>query len=165
MSTRINRWTIGLALAALAAIAGATVMLGGASDAGSGAIGGAPPASVGGNNGEPEQQLRKYIVVYREAPLATYRGEVRGLPAPERMPGEAGVPQMARAAATAAGEGRVDVRSSRAQAYVRHLEGAQRQHEAGIAAAIGRPLRIERRMRHALNAVVADMSEGEAQQV
>lgn len=166
MSTRINRWTIGLALGALAAIAGAAVMLGGGvSDAGSGPIGGAPPATSGANNGEPEQQLRKYIVVYREAPLATYRGEVRGLPAPERMPGEAGVPQMARAAATAAGEGRVDVRSSRAQAYVRHLEGAQRQHEAGIAAAIGRPLRIERRMRHALNAVVADMSEAEAQQV
>lgn len=165
MSIRFNRWTVGLALGALAAIAGATVMLGGGvSDAGA-PIGGAPPASTGANNQLPEQQQRKYIVVYREAPLATYRGEVQGLPAPERMVGEPGVPQMARAAATVAGEGRVDVRSSRARAYVRHLDGAQRQHEAGIAAAIGRPLRIERRMQHALNAVVTDMSEAEAQQV
>ena len=59
MSTRINRWTIGLALGALAAIAGASVMLGGgASDAGA-PIGGAPPAHAGVHKNAPEQQLRK----------------------------------------------------------------------------------------------------------
>ncbi|RDZ27980.1 S8 family serine peptidase [Lysobacter silvisoli] len=163
MSIRFNRWTVGLALGALAAIAGASVMLGGGFGASAPSVGGAPPAAAGGG-GNMEQQLRTYIVVYREAPLATYRGEIRGLAAPERLPAD-GAPQMARAQATAAGEGRVNVHSASARAYLSHLDGAQRQHEASITAAIGRAPQVERRMRHALNAVVTELSEAEAARV
>src|SRR5690606_18798250 len=84
----------------------------------------------------------RYIVVYREQPLATYRGGVAGIAAPARVSARPGV------------HARVDVRSAGARAYVGYLQEVQRRHEARIASAVGRKLLPRARMQHALNAAV-----------
>jgi hypothetical protein len=113
------------------------------------------PASTGA---AAERHNTTYIVVYREAPLATYRGDVRGLAAPARLAARTG-------ATGASGRGRVDVRSAAARAYVNHLARVQRGHESRIAATIGRAPAVKRRMQHALNAAVLELDQAEAARV
>ena len=147
--------TLVLALAASAAVAG---VVGVRSIAGngaslvagtSGAAGGTGPAASGA-----ERSSDTYIVVYREQPLAAYEGGVRGLAAPARL-----------AARSGALRARLDVRSREARAYVDYLAAAQRRHESRIAGAVGRPLEPRRRMRHALNAGVFEMTRTDAERV
>ncbi len=156
----VRKGTLALMLAGSAAVAAAAGMAvmqyggGGVAAAGSAAsaIGGGGASAAGA---AAERRSTTYIVVYREAPLATYRGGVRGLAAPARHAARAGV----------GGQGRVDVRSAAARAYVSHLASVQRGHEARIASAIGRAPAVQRRMRHALNASVLELSQGEADRV
>lgn len=91
----------------------------------------------------------RYIVVFREAPLASYEGNVPGYAKPERLPGKT----------------RLNVRSERAKAYVGYLERRQAEHEAKIGKALGRSVDVSLRMQHAVNAIVSAMSPSEAARV
>lgn len=154
----VRNGTLALMLAGAAAAAAAAGMAVMQSGAGSRAVAdnGVSLAAGGAGSAAAAAERRKlpYIVVYREAPLATYRGGVRGLAAPARD-------------ATGAGTrgGRIDVRSAAARSYVDHLASVQRGHEARIAAAIGRAPAVKRRMQHALNAAVLELSQNEAARV
>jgi len=89
-----------------------------------------------------------YIVGFKEAPLASYRGELRDLPAPPRK-GE--------------GRGRVDVASPAAKAYVQHVKQRQTARLADAGRQLGRELRPLSSMQHAFNGVVVRMTAAEAQ--
>jgi Subtilase family/PA domain len=88
-----------------------------------------------------------YIVGFSEAPLATYRGEMKGLSAPPRK-GE--------------GRGRVDVKSPAAQAYVKALKDKQAEKMVGVRKAVGRNVEPVLSMQHAFNGVVLKLSADEA---
>ena len=91
---------------------------------------------------------QQYIVVFRDAPLATYKGGVPGIAAPARK-----------------ASGSIDAKSGAAQQYVDYLEGRQDAYQAGIEQALGRALAVDMRMQHALNAFVATMTPQEAEAV
>ena len=93
-----------------------------------------------------------YTVLFREAPLARYDGDVSGLPAPKRT-------------RAPSGRLRLDVAGPEAQAYVGFLRAQQALHEREMVSAIGNAWAVRLRMQHALNAVVVDLTEAEAQQV
>ncbi|MEH6417799.1 S8 family serine peptidase [Pseudomonas sp. CGJS7] len=162
MPNVVNRLTIAISLVGLAALAGAAVRgLSGDSPADAGTIGGAP--SPQRNDSGLETRSSRYIVLYKEAPVSAYHGDIAGLPAPQRLQGA----QNANAALAkgAGGSSRVDVRSAQARGYVQYLDRAQRDHESGIRSLLGRPLQIERRMHHAVNGVVTQMTQNEAARV
>lgn len=92
-----------------------------------------------------------YIVVFTEAPLASYRGDKAGFPAPPRGAGRSG--------------SRLNVTSTEARSYVSYLQGVQRDREQQMAAALGRAPQVHLRMQHALNAVIVEMTEAEASRV
>jgi len=144
----MKRTSIAAAIAAVAAVAGASALMSGRDAGPSGPIGGAPPPSLPSEAALDGYQ--RYIVVYREAPLGSYKGEVRGLPAPKRLP------------STVAGNGRIDVQSAAARSYVQHLGDVQAQHEQRIRGLLGRSPRIDFRMRHALNGMVTQLTPREA---
>ncbi len=104
---------------------------------------------------KPAERPGPYIVVYKEAALAAYDGSIAGLPAP---------PSLAARRPTK-GADRIDVRSAKARAYVAHLEKRQRLHENTIAATLGRTLKVHRRMQHATNADIIELTAGEAARV
>ncbi|KPN17610.1 hypothetical protein AO715_04210 [Xanthomonas sp. Mitacek01] len=111
----------------------------------------APPAGSAagaGVAGTPE----RYIVVFEEPALAAYKGEVSGLAAPARR-------------ADARGKSRLDVKSASARSYVSYLQGRQADHIGEMALRVGRPLDVERRMQHAINGVVVELSATEAARV
>lgn len=91
----------------------------------------------------------RYIVVFREAPLARYEGNVPGLAKPQRLPGKS----------------RLDVKGERAQAYVGWLKGRQAEHEGSIGRTLGRSVDVTLRMQHAVNAIAVAMSPAEAAEV
>ena len=95
---------------------------------------------VGPNRAGPQT----YIVLFREAPLASFRGGL-GIASP-RDPRS----------------NRLNARSRAAQDYVRYLQNRQRNIEGQLARAIGRPLDVTMRMQHAVNGIVTVMSPGEA---
>ncbi|ALN90763.1 S8 family serine peptidase [Lysobacter gummosus] len=165
MPNVVNRLTIAVSLVGLAALAGAAVRgLSNDSPADAGTIGGAPPPQRADSS--LETQTSRYIVLFKEAPLSTYHGEVAGLPAPQRLAGAQNANSAAAAKSAGGGAGgRVDVRSAQARSYVQHLDQVQRDHESGIRALIGRPLNIERRMHHAVNGVITRMSQNEAARI
>lgn len=163
MPNVVNRLTIAISLVGLAALAGAAVRgIGNDTPAKAGSIGGAPPPQR--NDSGLETQTSRYIVLYKEAPLSAYHGEVAGLAAPQRLAGAQNANNLS-AAKSAGVVGRVDVRSAQARSYVQHLDRVQRDHESGIRSLIGRPLKIERRMQHAVNGVVTRMSQNEAARI
>jgi len=138
MSIRFSGYKMALAAAALTLMAGVSAQSGPGKPS-------APTASA-------SQDQKMHIVMFREAPLATYRGERAGLPTPPRH--NSGKRQ-----------GRIDVKSALAKAYVGDLKKRQQQHEREIASTIGRPLNIRSRMQHAVNAIVVDLSAAEAAQL
>ena len=97
-----------------------------------------------------DDQPRTHIVVFRDAPLATYEGNVAAIAKPARKGN---------------GRGRIDVANPQARAYVKHLESKQRGYEGRIDRALGRQLKVTRRMQHALNAIVTTMSPLEAEAI
>ncbi|MCB1627675.1 MAG: S8 family serine peptidase, partial [Xanthomonadales bacterium] len=89
-----------------------------------------------------------YIVQLRESPLATYAGEIDGLPAPARL---------------ADGQrGKLDLKAQSSIDYVDHLQESQADFLAQLATDFGREIETLRTMQHALNAVVIGLSEAEA---
>jgi subtilisin family serine protease len=113
---------------------------------GSGGVSAANAASA--SDGDRGQ----YIVVFREAPLAGYRGTVPGIPAPERYRDERGAV-------------RLDADGANAQEYVEYLETRQDQMETRMSLATGRDIQPQRTMQHALNAMVVELSDREARSV
>lgn len=164
MQKFLSKTSIALAIAAAAAIAGASALMSGGDAARDDAIGGAPPPSTSSSKKHgsslPALPTQRYIVVYREAPLSTYGGELKGLPAPQRLSAAASI-----AGSDSAPPARIDVHGRAARNYLDHLGQVQFDHERKINSAIGRPLRIEHRMGHALNAVITRMSLSEAARV
>ncbi|MGO4779640.1 hypothetical protein AB4084_29625, partial [Lysobacter sp. 2RAB21] len=118
MPNVVNRLTIAVSLVGLAALAGAAVRgLSNDSPADAGTIGGAPPPQRA--DSALETQTSRYIVLFKEAPLSTYHGEVAGLPAPQRLAGAQNANSAAAAKSAGGGTGgRVDVRSAQARSYV-----------------------------------------------
>ncbi|WP_133498412.1 S8 family serine peptidase [Cognatilysobacter terrigena] len=108
--------------------------------------------AAGSVNDSMETRRDPYIIVFGEAPLATYRGQTQGYAAPSTL-------------TTGPARGRLDVHSAAATRYVRYLQGVQGGHEADIARAIGRPLRVRDRMQHALNAIIVELTPAEAEKV
>jgi subtilisin family serine protease len=124
----------------------------GGAGAASGGPGGTGKASIGSSTETMDVDTKPYIVVLDEAPLATYRGEVSGLPAPARMK-------------SASGSTRINVKSAEARRYVQFVQKAQADSMRDFGRAIGRPLRMKRHMQHAINAVVTDLTEAEAARI
>ncbi|TXH75105.1 MAG: protease domain-containing protein [Lysobacteraceae bacterium] len=100
----------------------------------------------------PEGGRGTFIVVFREDALASYKGGRPGLPAPSR-----------RMAAT--GRLRIDPHGNPSRNYVRFLQGRQQQYERQMAGMIRRPLHVRKRMQHALNSIITDLSEQEAARI
>ena len=101
-------------------------------------------ADRGNGAGPNRADPRTYIVLFREAPLASFRGGL-GIASP-RDPRS----------------NRLNARSRAAQDYVRYLQNRQRNIEGQLARAIGRPLDVTMRMQHAVNGIVTVMSPAEA---
>ena len=91
----------------------------------------------------------RYTIVLQGEPLATYKGGVPGYAAAPRV-------QAGRRA------GRLDVAAPGARAYVDYLASRQTTLVNELAAAFGRPLAPVAQMQHALNAVIVEMDEAEA---
>lgn len=155
MATKRKKWLAAALLVGVAA-AGATVLHfgGGATRALSfgaltRAFDGSPPTAAQAGGSPLERQTRPYIVVFPEAPVASYKGEVSGLAAPARATG-------------GSARGRIDMRSAAARQYVQHLKRVQATREAELSRAIGRPLQVRHRMQHAINGVIAELAPAEA---
>lgn len=111
---------------------------------------GGPAAPVAGEvaQGMPE----RYIVVFEEPALAAYKGEINGLAAPARR-------------ADARGKSRLDVKSASARSYVGYLQGRQNDLVGAMGLRVGRPIEVERRMQHAVNGVVVELTATEAARI
>ncbi|MEI2429140.1 S8 family serine peptidase [Lysobacter yananisis] len=160
-----NRLTIAIALG----LSGLTALAAAAAVGGLNRPAASADASVGGapapQRAAPADSAgQRYVVLYQEAPLSVYNGEVAGLAAPQRV---AGAQNANSAAARIAGGGnaRIDVRGAQASRYLNYLDNVQRNHERSINAALGRTLKVERRLRHAVNGAVVRMSASEAARV
>ena len=163
-----KKGVLGITMCALMAAAGAAVLSmpsGGRSTAGPTAT---SAAGSGGSasNANPdtrEEAPSRYIVVYREAALAGYDGDIAGLPAAPTIATttSAGV----RAFGGVRRKNRMDVKSPQARGYVKYLERQQRAHENKIGHALGRGLKVHSRMQHALNAGLMDLTSAEAERV
>lgn len=114
------------------------------------------------NNGQavdvPESKLAgrgqddisdRFIVVFREDALAGYDGKVPGYPRPRKLQRK----------------NRVDVKDRNSTRYVEYLERQQLSHEAKINQVLGRQVAVTKRMQHALNAIVVEMTAAEANEV
>jgi len=97
----------------------------------------------------PAGDVAYYTIVLKDAPVATYAGELAGLPPPDRL---------IRGATT----GKLDLNSPATQAYVSYLQTRQDAFVADIGATFGRQLSVMARMQHALNAVIVGLSSEEA---
>ena len=94
----------------------------------------------------------KYIVRFKELPVALYNGGVQGLSAIPRT-------------SDAGKRSKLDTHSTAALAYVSYLKSTQSQHVSEMGVALRRSVAVERQMQHALNAVVVTMSADEARKV
>lgn len=88
-----------------------------------------------------------FIVGFKEAPLAAYRGGLANLPAPQR---------------SATNRGRIEVSSPAAQAYVKALRGMQSRNMARIDRTLGRHVEPRLSMQHAFNGVIVQLTVAEA---
>ncbi len=104
----------------------------------------APQAASTGTKG-----FSRYIVQLRDAPLATYAGEVAGLARPDRV-------------ASGRKAGKPDLQSAPAFAYVEYLENRQQAFVDSIGKSFGRNIVEMARMQHALNAVIVELTAAEA---
>ncbi|WP_058834829.1 S8 family serine peptidase [Luteimonas abyssi] len=171
MSSRVRKVAVGVGLLALAAAALASTSLlipgarpaassvAAASSAGNAAgIAGAAGsgttavAAASAAAGRVDAAQGPHIVVFREPALSAYEGQTRGLAAPERR-------------LDARGKPRLDTRGAAAREYVSHLQQRQTGHERAIAQRLQRPVRVDHRMQHAINAVVLPLADHEVRAV
>jgi len=93
-----------------------------------------------------------YTVVLREAPVATYMGELPNLAAPARLPGSGA-------------RKKLDLKAPQTVAYVEYLERRQDAFISELTSSLRRPLEVSARMQHALNAVIVRLSPAEAAEI
>lgn len=93
-----------------------------------------------------------YLVLFSDAPLASYRGGIAGLTAPQSKVGTLGRP-------------RIDVKSQASLEYVGYLQRKQQQMERQMSGMVRRSLQVRRRMQHAVNGIVTDLTVDEAARV
>lgn len=151
---------VGLCLGAGAAFAAASVHADGSAAVGSGGRAAAVamtadapspvvvagrPATAARAAGSGAGARGTFIVVLKEPALASYKGGIGRLAAPERLHGRHG-------------KARLDVRGASAREYVRHLQGRQAALEAQMTRAARDPVHVRSRMQHALNGMVVDMT-------
>ncbi len=117
-----------------------------------GDIGGGDNASAGAANSDSQEKRGTFIVVFKEAPLASYKGTVPGISAPERQ-------------FDIQGKGRIDVAGTQAQEYVDYLQLRQAQMETRMSTMMGRDVNPRATMQHAINAMIVDMAPSEAKAV
>ncbi len=166
--SRINVLGIAAVVAiAVAASAAALVQYGRRADAGLTLVGReamtamAPAGPVKGTDGGGVMSAKAasrdgrgtFIVVFDEAPLASYQGGVAGIPAPSRDRLSKG------------GRMRLDPSSVSARAYVAYLQKRQADLNVRMSSMAGRTLRARMTMQHALNAMVVDLSLEEAEAI
>jgi len=94
----------------------------------------------------------RYIVRFKELPLALYDGH---------MPGLASIPRTTDPGRRA----KLDTHSAAAAAYVSYLKSTQAQHTEAIRSHLGHDVEVERAMQHALNAIVVKLTVKEAKNV
>ena len=99
-----------------------------------------------------DSQTGTYIVVFKEAPLASYKGTVPGIGAPERYRDESGTL-------------RLDATGDNSQEYVDYLQTRQAQLEARMSAMAGRDVEPRLTMQHALNGMVVDLTASEVRAI
>jgi Subtilase family/PA domain len=101
-------------------------------------------ARLGKNN-----DRETYIVLFKEESLASYKGGKSNLPMPRKS-------------VMFSGKQRMNVKSAEAINYVGYLQSQQRVMEKRMASNIGRPFGVRRRMQHAVNGLIVDVTEDEA---
>ena len=90
-----------------------------------------------------------YTIVFKDAPVATYAGEVAGYARPQRI-------------LQGATTGKLDIQASTTVSYVNYLQNRQDVVIAEIGAGFGRAIHVRARMQHALNAVIVELTSSEA---
>ncbi len=113
----------------------------------SGSAGGANAAA--GAASDARQGRGTYIVVFKEAALASYKGTLPGIGAPERRRDKQGIL-------------RLDAQGDNSQEYVDYLETRQQQMESRMSTMTGRDVTPRLTMQHALNGMIVDLTENEA---
>ena len=98
------------------------------------------------------EAIGTYIVLFSEAPLATYDGSVVGIAAAPRRSGHGRAPK-------------IDVKAASSRAYVSYLADRQRAFLDTAGAALGRALRATFQYRYALNGMAVEMTASEAARV
>ncbi|GAB2513965.1 hypothetical protein GCM10027188_16030 [Lysobacter humi (ex Lee et al. 2017)] len=93
-----------------------------------------------------------HIIVFKEAPLASYDGEIAGLEEAPRIQ-------------SGADAGKLDVKSDEAVDYVQFLKQQQIRHEADLGRLASGPVRVHARMQHALNAIIAEVTPADAKRM
>jgi subtilisin family serine protease len=91
-----------------------------------------------------------HIVLLEDAPLASYHGGLRGLPATSAM---------------ATGQERLDTDSPTAEAYLDHLEAVQQQTIDAIESVTGHPSDVLYTYRYATNGLAVRLTDQEARQI
>lgn len=110
-------------------------------------------ATAGGTlNLSPGSTVERYTVVLREAPVASYAGEIPGLAAPVRRSANGG-------------RNKLDLQAPATTAYIEHLVNRQNAFINELNASLGRQVQVTARMQHALNAVIVEMTGTEALKV
>ncbi len=99
-----------------------------------------------------ESAPASYIILFEEAPLATYRGTIAGIAAAPRQ-------------AASGRSGKLDARAPSALAYVSYLESRQQAFLGSASNIVGRPLDVQFSYTHALNGVAVNLTAEEAARI
>jgi Subtilase family/PA domain/Peptidase inhibitor I9 len=91
-----------------------------------------------------------FIVLFKEAPLAAYKGGNNLLAVPTKRAG-------------LNGKQRLDVKSYESRNYLGYLQSQQRNMEAKMSNVIGHEFSVSKRMQHAVNGVIVHVSREEAE--
>jgi hypothetical protein len=91
-----------------------------------------------------------FIVLYKEAPLASYKGTNTQFAAPSKRMGFNG-------------KQRLDVKSYESKNYLGYLQSQQRRMETKMSSLVGHEFAVTKRMQHAVNGVIVGISREEAQ--
>ncbi len=96
------------------------------------------------------QGRSRHVVMFKRPALAAYQGDQVGI---------AKAPQTK----SAQGRQRLDSRSSEARNYVQWIEGQQAEFLKEADAVLGRPVEVVEQLQHALNAVIVEITDAEAE--
>lgn len=91
-----------------------------------------------------------FIVLFKEAPLAAYKGANSQFAAPSKRMG-------------LNGKQRLDVKSYESRNYLGYLQSQQRNLETKMSSLVGHEFAVSKRMQHAVNGVIVSVSREEAE--